>query len=40
MEQMMQKVTGIKSVDFKITAYGHGVVNWNRQRHSAMKVKL
>lgn len=23
------KVTGIKSVDFKITAYGHGVVNWN-----------
>lgn len=29
MEQMMQKITGIKSVDFKITAYGHGVVNWN-----------
>jgi len=25
----MQKVTGIKSVDFKITAKGHGVVNWN-----------
>ncbi|WP_434353402.1 type I-Fv CRISPR-associated protein Cas7fv [Psychrobacter sp. HD31] len=25
----MKKVTGIKSVDFKITAYGHGVVNWN-----------
>ncbi len=25
----MNKVTGIKSVDFKITAYGHGVVNWN-----------
>lgn len=25
----MQKVTGIKSVDFKIYAYGHGVVNWN-----------
>lgn len=25
----MEKVTGIKSVDFKITAYGHGVVNWN-----------
>jgi len=23
------KVTGIKSVDFKITALGHGVVNWN-----------
>lgn len=29
MEQIMQKITGIKSVDFKITAYGHGVVNWN-----------
>jgi len=25
----MEKVTGIKSVDFKITAQGHGVVNWN-----------
>lgn len=25
----MQKVTGIKSVDIKITAEGHGVVNWN-----------
>jgi hypothetical protein len=25
----MQKVEGIKSVDFKITALGHGVVNWN-----------
>lgn len=25
----MKKVTGIKSVDFKITALGHGVVNWN-----------
>lgn len=25
----MQKVTGIKSVDFKITAKGYGVVNWN-----------
>lgn len=25
----MQKVTGIKSVDFKICAFGHGVVNWN-----------
>lgn len=25
----MNKVTGIKSVDFKITAKGHGVVNWN-----------
>ncbi len=25
----MKKITGIKSVDFKITALGHGVVNWN-----------
>ena len=25
----MEKVTGIKSVDFKIKARGHGVVNWN-----------
>jgi hypothetical protein len=25
----MEKVTGIKSIDFKITALGHGVVNWN-----------
>jgi len=25
----MSKVEGIKSVDFKITALGHGVVNWN-----------
>ncbi|MCB1658565.1 MAG: hypothetical protein H6996_10420 [Moraxellaceae bacterium] len=25
----MNKVTGIKSVDFKITAFGYGVVNWN-----------
>ncbi|RAU19655.1 hypothetical protein DN062_00805 [Nitrincola tibetensis] len=25
----MQKVTGVKSVDFKIKALGHGVVNWN-----------
>lgn len=25
----MSKITGIKSVDFKITAYGYGVVNWN-----------
>lgn len=25
----MKKVTGIKSVDFKITAEGHGAVNWN-----------
>ena len=25
----MNKVTGTKSVDFKIRAFGHGVVNWN-----------
>lgn len=25
----MEKITGIKSVDFKIVAKGHGVVNWN-----------
>ena len=25
----MERVTGIKSVDFKIKAFGHGVVNWN-----------
>jgi hypothetical protein len=25
----MKKITGIKSVDFKIVAKGHGVVNWN-----------
>ncbi len=25
----MSKVTGTKSVDFKIIAYGYGVVNWN-----------
>lgn len=25
----MEKVTGIKSIDFKIVALGHGVVNWN-----------
>jgi len=25
----MNKITGVKSVDFKITALGHGVVNWN-----------
>ena len=25
----MEKVTGIKSVDFKVIAKGHGVVNWN-----------
>ncbi|WGS84708.1 type I-Fv CRISPR-associated protein Cas7fv [Methylomonas sp. UP202] len=25
----MQRITGIKSVDFKVVAYGYGVVNWN-----------
>lgn len=25
----MKKITGIKSIDFKIKALGHGVVNWN-----------
>ncbi len=25
----MEKITGIKSVDFKVIAKGHGVVNWN-----------
>lgn len=25
----MQKITGIRSVDFKVVAYGYGVVNWN-----------
>jgi len=25
----MNKISGVKSVDFKITALGHGVVNWN-----------
>lgn len=24
----MSKITGVKSVDFKVTAIGHGVVNW------------
>jgi hypothetical protein len=24
-----EKITGIKSVDFKIKSVGHGVVNWN-----------
>ncbi|QER40124.1 hypothetical protein F2A31_10530 [Acinetobacter suaedae] len=35
----MAKVTGVKSVDFKITAYGYGVVNWNGNvaiRHEGM----
>ena len=28
-ENLMEKITGIKSVDFEVVAYGHGVVNWN-----------
>ena len=35
----MAKVAGVKSVDFKITAYGYGVVNWNGNvaiRHEGM----
>jgi len=33
----MNKVTGIKSVDFKITALGHGVVNWNGSPNLTIK---
>lgn len=25
----MEKIAGVKSVDFKVVAFGHGVVNWN-----------
>ncbi len=25
----MEKISGVKSVDFKIISFGHGVVNWN-----------
>ena len=47
----MAKVTGVKSVDFKISAYGYGVVNWNgpttlvdssnnnRENHSLPKLR-
>jgi hypothetical protein len=35
----MKKVTGIKSVDFKITALGHGVVNWNGPTQLSSKGK-
>lgn len=40
----MEKVTGIRSVDFKVTALGHGVVNWNgptelRGEHPLMPYK-
>ena len=34
----MEKITGIKSVDFKITALGHGVVNWNGSPTLTIKV--
>lgn len=34
----MQKVTGIKSVDFKVTAKGYGVVNWNGSADLAIEV--
>ena len=26
---MMEQITGIKSVDFRVESLGHGVVNWN-----------
>jgi hypothetical protein len=35
----MEKVTGIKSVDFKIKALGHGVVNWNGSPNLTIKVE-
>lgn len=34
----MQKVTGIKSVDFKVTALGHGAVNWNGSANLTIEV--
>ncbi len=34
----MNKVTGIKSVDFKITAYGYGAVNWNGSTELTIEV--
>ena len=34
-----EKVTGIKSVDFKIKALGHGVVNWNGSKELNIRVK-
>jgi hypothetical protein len=34
----MQKVTGVKSVDFKIKAYGYGVVNWNGPTELSIEV--
>jgi len=33
----MEKIIGIKSVDFKITALGHGVVNWNGPTNLAQR---
>jgi hypothetical protein len=35
----MEKVTGIKSVDFKITASGEGVVNWNGSTELEILIK-
>tara|TARA_Y100000034_G_scaffold86658_1_gene103902 strand:- start:303 stop:1274 length:972 start_codon:yes stop_codon:yes gene_type:complete len=34
----MQKVTGIKSVDFKVHAIGNGVVNWNGQAELTIEI--
>ncbi len=34
-----EKITGIKSVDFEITALGHGVVNWNGSIELNIRVK-
>ena len=34
-----EKITGIKSVDFEITALGHGVVNWNGPTELNIRVK-
>ena len=33
----MEKITGIKSVDFKVRALGHGVVNWNGSTNLAQE---
>ncbi|RLA07243.1 MAG: hypothetical protein DRQ51_06695 [Gammaproteobacteria bacterium] len=35
----MNKITGIKSVDFKITASGEGVVNWNGSTELEILIK-
>jgi len=36
---MINKITGIKSVDFKITASGEGVVNWNGSTELEILIK-